>query len=81
MLRINMALKFGDRKRPPVTHRRVYINQCVKTRMHTITHSEYVQAIKELSQNLKGTNLNRELRSMFGSLIWPAHQTRPYLCF
>ena len=41
--------------------------------------SEYVEGIIEPS--VKTTDVPGELRRVVGSLIWPAHQTRPDLCF
>ena len=77
--RLTSALKLGDRKFPPVVYCGVEMMQDLKTHVIKACQAFYVEGIKEPSA--KATDLTAELRCCVGSLIRPATQTRPDLCF
>ena len=77
--KLTTRLKFGDKKFPPVTYCGVRMQQDAKTHDIKIDQAEYIENLQEPSTKTK--DLQGYLRSIVGSLIWPAHQTRPDLSF
>ena len=64
---------------PPVLHCGVRLTQDLGTYAIKADQADYVDNIIEPST--KDKNFAGELRRVVGSLIWPAHQTRPDLSF
>ena len=73
------AINFGLRKFTPLTYCGVDYNQDAKTKEIFANQAAFCQTIEEPSA--KSSDWTQALRQCCGSLIWPAHQTRPDLCF
>ena len=69
----------GERKHPPVLYCGVRLTQNLDTYAIKADQSDYVESIRDPST--KDKDYAGELRRVVGSLIWPAHQTRPDLSF
>ena len=79
LAKLTQKLKFGDRKLPPVEYCGVTITQSANSPTIYASQGNYVDRIEE--PTTKCEDIPSELRRVVGCLIWPAHQTRPDLCF